>query len=327
MIWKDENINGKSVCFSSTDIAGNTNYATTATIEGIDVTKPNVSSATLDNFERTRTVVVFSEPVYATSSNIALSDFRIEVPGTGYSQQITGIENLPTTASTARNSLVFTHPALSNQSGSALVYTKGSNALADVAGNEVDSFNQAISRSAFITLDLAEKDDLGRDRTDNYTRFTDSTLSIVVSLTNGAQFSNGDVITLYRGHNRQLLKTLTVSSHDADDTVVADGEQSFTVALQNSVFIENGVTSLSAGYAPVGTIGVNKIGGVLRVTVDTEAPKISVSDLSTSPASSKQVSAVDEDGAIDETITSTEWLYKQIKSDVVCDAQYAEAGC
>ena len=64
---EDESINGKNICFSSTDIAGNTSYATTATIEGIDVTKPAVSSATLDNFERTQTVVVFSEPVYAAS--------------------------------------------------------------------------------------------------------------------------------------------------------------------------------------------------------------------------------------------------------------------
>ena len=251
-------------------------------------------------------------------SNLTLSDFRIEVPGTGYSQQITSVENLPTTVATARTTLTFTHPALSNQSGSALAYTKGSNALADMAGNEVDSFNQSIGKSVFITLDLAEKDDLGGDQNDNYTRFNGSTLSIVVSLTNGARFSNGDVITLYRGNSRQSLKTLTVSSHDAGDTVVADGEQSFTVALQNSVFIENGVTSLSAAYAPVGTIGINKIGGVLRVTVDTEAPKINVSALNAIPASSKEVSAVDEDDVTKNATAATEWFYKQIKSGVVC---------
>ena len=305
---QNEQVNGKVVCFSSTDIAGNTSYATSAVLEGIDITKPTVTSATLDNFARTRTVVVFSEPVYATSSNLAFSDFSIDVTGTGYKQEITGIENLPTTAATARTTLVFTHPALSEQRGSALVYTKGSDTLADIAGNTVDGFNQSISKSAFITLDLAEKDDLGKDRTDNYTRFDGSTMSIVASLTNGGQFSNGDVITLYRGNNRQPLKTLTVSSYDADDTVIADGARSFAIVLQNSAFIENGVTSLSAAYAPVGTIGINKVGGVLRVTVDTAAPKISVSGLDTNPASSKRVSAVDEDDAGDDTTATTDWV-------------------
>ena len=323
---EEEGANGKKVCFSATDVAGNTGYEASAKIEGVDTTSPTVTNALVENFDRTRTVVTFSEPVYVASGSLSLSDFSIAVSGTGYSQAISGIENLPTTKAAARTTLVFTHPSMSDQTGSTLTYTKGTNALVDSAGNEVDSFEQPVANISFVTLSLADKDDTGKDKNDNYTRFDGSMVTLVVSLTNNAQFSNGDVVTIYSGNNRHILKRITISSYSADDSVSADGARSFNIDIPKSSFTDNGVTSLSAAYSPAGTIGVNKVGGVLRVTADTEAPDITVSPLSNKPASTKLVGAVDEDDSSDDKMAVTDWVYKKIKSGEVCDEEALKQG-
>ena len=323
---EEEGANEKKVCFAATDVAGNTGYEVSEKIEGVDTTAPTVTSAIVENYERTRTVVTFSESVYAASGSLSTSDFRIAISGTGYSQAISSIENLPTALSGARTTLVFTHPSMSEQIGSTLIYTKGTHTLTDTAGNTVDSFEQSVANTSFVILNLADKDDTGKDKDDNYTRFDGSTVTLVVSLTNNAQFSNGDVVTIYSGNNRNTVKTIKISSYAADDSVSADGARSFTVAVSKSIFAENGITSLSAAYAPYGTIGINKVGGVLRVTADTEAPDITVSPLSTSPASSKSVSAVDGDNATDDTTAITDWMSKRIKSGVVCESEAMKQG-
>ena len=62
-----EDDNGSKACFAVTDLAGNTSYSASVVIEGIDTESPVVSSASVTNVTRTRTKVVFDEPIYASS--------------------------------------------------------------------------------------------------------------------------------------------------------------------------------------------------------------------------------------------------------------------
>ena len=308
------NLNGKKVCFSSVDVAGNTTYAASGTLEGIDSAAPTVTSAVIENYSRTRTVVTFSEKVYA-SDGFSPSEFTIEIGNNlGYNQYVSSIENLATTAKTARKTIVLTHPTISDQIPSSIVYTPGSEMIRDIAGNTLQGFTKVIDNTSFITLDLAEEDDTGIDSNDNYTQLEGSTVTLTVTLTNNAQFSNSDVVTIYRGEDRNVVRRIVVSAFPASDSVNAHGAGSFKIDIPKSSFAGNAATVLSAGYAPFGNAALNKIGGVLQVTVDTTAPDIEITEASTGPSAKKTVSATSDDA------TEVTWKYVQIQSGVVCDA-------
>ena len=313
----ENTMNGKKVCFSTTDVAGNSAYIASDILQGIDSDAPTVTSAMIDNFERTRTVIVFSEKVYA-SAGFSPSDFSIEIGGTGYTQRVTAIENLPTTARAARKTLVLIHPTVSDQITSQVSYTPSTETIRDIAGNTLAAFTQSIDNTSFITLDLADEDDTGISQTDNYTRLDGSTVALNVVLNNNAVFANSDVITIYSGEDREVVRRITISTFPAQDSIDAHGSSTFKVEIPKSTFTSNGTTTLSAGYAPFGNSALNKIGGMLQVTVDTNSPVIKITEPVATPAAQKTVSATS-----DET-TAEEWKYAQIQNDVVCGADDAQ---
>ena len=315
----DNDLNGKKVCFSSTDVAGNVTYAVSDVLQGVDSVAPTVDSAAIENYERTNTVITFSERVYA-SSNLSPSAFSIEIGDTGHHYRVSTIQNLPTTARAASKTFTLVHPAVSGDISLRIVYTPGTGTIQDIAGNTLAGFTQNIATASFITLDLADEDDTGRDTTDNHTQLDDSTVSLTVSLTNAATFSNSDVVTLYRGESHSVVKRLTVSTFPSQDSVNANGASSFKVEIPKSVFDQNGATLLSAGYAPFGNTALNKIGGFLQVTVDTIAPRISVTDPQEGSALRKTVRATGVD------TTDLEWKHAIIQSGVVCDADALRSG-
>ena len=314
--------NEKKVCFSSTDVAGNSAYAESDTLQGIDSVDPTVSSAVFENYDRTRTVITFSEKVYA-SRNFSPSEFSIEIGDTGYNHRVSDIENLPTTSSSARKTIVLIHPTASNEIESRITYTPGTETVQDIAGNTLKGFTKGIENTSFITLDLADEDDTGSDKNDNYTRLEGSMVTLTVKLTNNAIFSNSDVVTIYKERDdrtRTAVKKLTISTFPAQDAVNAHGDNSFTVEIPKSVFDENATTTLSAGYAPFGNTDLHKTGNILQVTVDTSAPTITITEASDGPSAQKTISATGEDA------TETVWQYIQIQSGVVCNADIIETG-
>ena len=315
----DNDLNGRKVCFSSSDIAGNTAYAASTVLQGIDGEAPTVSSAAIENYERTNTVITFSERVYA-SPDFSPSAFSIEIGDTGHHYRVSAIKNMPTDSQTARKTLTIVHPAVSSDIPLRVVYNPGTGSIQDIAGNILAEFMQSVENTSFITLDLADEDDTGHSTNDNYTRLEGPMVALTVALTNGAVFSNSDVVTLYRGEDRSVVKRLTVSTFPSQDSVNANGTTSFKVEIPESVFVENGVTLLSAGYAPFGNTSLNKIGGTLQVTVDTTAPRIEISNPQEGTALRKTVQATSGDTA------EIQWKYNLIQSGVVCDADALQNG-
>ena len=246
--------NGKKVCFSATDKAGNTAYQVSEVIGGIDVATPTVSSAVILNVEYTRTSVTFSEPVYASDPAFSASDFKILASGIPHS--VISIENLPTAGTDARNTLTLTHPAVSDKASLALSYTRGTHRLVDTAGNELESFGSSqIASTPFVSLDLMDEDDTGFSKTDDITRFDGDEVSIRVSLNTGAVFSENDRIVLYSGTGHSLaphiVRDIRVSSL-LRSGIRARGLSSFVMQIPADTFAENAGTLLSAAYIPVG---------------------------------------------------------------------------
>ena len=109
------------------------------------------------------------------------------------------------------------------------------------------------------------------------------------------------------------MTTSTVGIRDHEVNV--SGKESFTLMIPKSVFAE-GAFTLYATHTRSGEEGLPS--ARLSITYDLTAPAINISKISPAPASSKQVSAVDEDDAAGGIATTTNWVYKQIKSGVVC---------
>ena len=314
----DERDNGKQICFSATDLAGNTAYRTSAVLSGIDTTAPKISSALVTDVARTRTRVAFNEQIYASSSALSPNDFSIVVNGISY--PINDIEDLTVSISseTAKKEFVFIHHSVSEDARITLSYTRGVHALLDVAGNALANFSgQPVSNTPFVVLDLDAGDDTGERDDDDYTRFTGSDVTITVSLTGGL-FSDGDTVVLYRRSRSSLrpsvIKTILVSA-DLRNAVNARGSSEFVIEVPKSVFVEDGVTMLFASYTPSGgVVGVH--GPELAVTYDVNAPVVVITNPTVDVAAGKAIVARDTDGS--DSVTT--WSYRQIESDVTCDA-------
>ena len=264
-----------------------------------------------------------TKKIYA-SNDFSPSDFSIEIGDTGYSHRVSDIENLPTASNRAIETLTLIHPAISDEIESRIAYTPETGTIQDITGNTLKEFTKVIENTSFITLDLSDEDDTGSSENDNYTKLEGSTATLIVKLTNNAVFSNSDIITIYKEHDnrttRTTVKRITISTFPAQNTVNAQGNNSFTTEIPNSFFDENATTTLSAGHAPFGNTRLNKIGGALQVTVDIVAPTITITEASGDISAQKSVSATGED------TTETVWKYAQIQSGVVCDANAIENG-
>ena len=314
--FADEMYNGKQVCFSVSDLAGNVSYLSSDILTGIDVTPPVVSSAVIVNLDRTRSRVLFSEPVYATSSAFSPSDFKILANNVPYS--VTTIEDLPTDIASARDTFVLTHPAVSDQIAVSLSYVHGGqHRIVDTAGNMLERFSgQAVSSTSFVTLRLAAVDDTGLSDSDGVTTLVGSEVSIVVSLASGSVFSEGDAVVFYGRRDQtsvpNALKRVVVSSL-LRDGVNAHGSAEFVITLPISVFPRNTSTLLSATYIPAGLL-TNERGSEILVVRDTIAPVI---DISVSVIEQTRViSAADRDSDTEEST----WMYRQLSSDTTCGA-------
>ena len=314
--------NGKKVCFSFTDTAGNSGYRASSVLQGIDSIAPTVSSAVIENYDRTRTMITFNEKVYA-SDDFTPSEFSIEIGNTGYNHRVSDVERLPTASNNAIKALLLIHPAVSEEIESRITYTPGTGTIQDIAGNTLKEFTKVIENTSFITLDLADEDDTGSNKNDNYTRLEGSTVTLTVRLTNNATFSNSDVVTIYKEYNdrtRTVMKKVTVSTFSAQDAVNAHNNDSFAIEIPKNLFAENATTALSAGYAPFGNSGLNKVGSILQITVDTKDPTITITEADAEISAKKTISATGRDA------TETVWKYAQIQSGVVCNADALEFG-
>ena len=317
----------KVICFAATDIAGNTSYRSSGSITNIDSVSPTVSSAVVLNLDRTRTRVLFSEPIHASPGIFSPSDFRIRANGVPYS--VTGIENLPSTAAITRdalvNELVLIHPSMvSDQITITLSYRRGSKRILDAAGNPLENFvGFPVTVTSFVNLTLAPEDDTGISYTDGYTRFDGSDVSIRVSLTSKSAFSESDTIVFYsRGDHASSLPSelsrVTVSSL-LRGGINAAGSGEFVTILPISTFQRNAATWLSAAYIPIGQFTGERGAEILIVRDDT-APNITVKGPGTDSAQTKVISASDAD------TEETFWAYRQTASDISCNADTMSSG-
>ena len=304
-----ESDNNTKVCFSVTDSAGNTSYATSDVLTGIDTTAPTISSAKLIDVNRTQTEITVNEHIYAHGT-VSPSNFKIEIEGVSYpATKISGFER---SASTEETIFTITHPAIVSEATATLSYTEGSVAIVDVAGNALQNLTrQPLSDKAFVALSLATIDDTGLSTNDGITNFVNDEITLIATISEET-FSNGDVIEVYKKGAARSLKKVLISG-GLVDAINAHGESSFEIVVPKSTFTANKETILYTVYTPAdGSNSDGQKGLEFTISYRTTAPQITVitSDVSAATAT---IRATDEN-----KVNETVWHYIQIKGDEEC---------
>ena len=158
-----------------------------------------------------------------------------------------------------------------------------------------------------FTLELSTSDDTGFDSSDGYTNLTSGDRVAIFTLKNTNAFQIGDVISIYRNDDTEDLLTYTTIG-DEWYQLRAEGAKSFNIHIPGFEFKE-GTFTLRAIHK---NAREDVISPQIVITHDTTAPIINIVNPNTAPASSKVISATDNDA--EETV----WTYKQIRSTTIC---------
>ena len=320
IVFASDNDNGKKVCFSSMDVAGNTDYEASNAVVSIDTVAPTISSATITNLSRTSTDVFFSEKVYA-SDVPAASDFTVVIGNTVY--PVSTISGLSSTVSDAGTQMTVTHPPVSEGVSVVLHYNRASGAITDQAGNMLGNLIRqgiAISNVPFAVVSLASHEDTGSDNSDSVTKFDDGgDVDFVVTLSSGT-FSNGDRVEVFRknGSVGSILRGVTVGSGSSSHYVRAQGQNNFVMSFAKNLFDE-GAIMLYAVHTPVGGTASNR-GAEYSMVYDSTAPTVTVENPNTNTARTKVVSASDDES------DETSWMYKVVDGDESCSEDMMRSG-
>ena len=308
-----ENDNSTKICFSVTDLAGNTAYKSSQIITSIDTEAPTIASLAITGEDEI--TVVMSEPVYAVR-NPDLDDFVVFVNNTHVNTAaITGIER---TADRAKNEFtIIIDDTVRGDDTVALSYIGSSRSdddelVKDVVGNTLATFDKiAATLPSIVTIKLDPADDTGTNTTDGITRFgDDSEVNFVVTLSRGT-FRAGDRVRIYKSNENRAVASITVGIRNNE--VNARGETTLTAKVAKRQFSE-GTFELYATYQPrLDREGLPS--ALLSITYDMTAPSISITNPDINPAQSKDIKAVDEEDAVE-----TSWEYKQIAGDTQCNA-------
>ena len=146
-----------------TDAAGNVSGCSTANAAyEYDGTVPTLSSAL---YVDTTITITMSEAVYATTAPAA-SDFKVTDDGTAITPSAITIAS---TKSAASVTVVLTVPSIDDGSVVKVYYTEGTNAVLDVAGNELETLAQASAVTAVgkrVAISAVSTDDYINDAED-----------------------------------------------------------------------------------------------------------------------------------------------------------------
>ena len=313
-----ESDNNTKVCFSATDNASNTAYATSDILTGIDATAPTISSAKLIDVKRTQTRVTIDDHV-RTDGTIAPSRFKIEIEGVQY--PATKISRFEVASGAQETHFVITHPAIVSGTAATLSYAQGETNIVDAVGNALESFDgHPMLDKSFVALSLAPSYDTGTSNTDGITNFADNKEVTLIATISEESFSNGDVIQLYKKGTARSLKRVLISG-GLVDAVNAHGESTFEIVVPKGTFTADKETTLYTVYTPAdGSNNNGQKGLEFTVSYRASAPHITVttSDIS---ASTTIVRATDENEE-----GGTVWQHKQIKEDEECIADTLAQG-
>ena len=248
LTYTKESDNNTKVCFSATDIAGNTAYQVSEILDGIDASVPTVSSAILVDVERTQTKVVVTDTVHSFG-DFSVTDFAIEIDRVAY--PVKKVSVFEQSEITQQTSFVLTHEAIVPGASATLSYTASENGgIADSVGNALESFNgQIILDKSFVTLSLDPKDDTGISTTDGITRFSDDRAVTLIATISDGSLSNGDIVRLYKKGRASHLKEILISSGIVNATD-AHGETAFTTTVPKSTFAAGEDTALYTVFIP-----------------------------------------------------------------------------
>ena len=108
LVFTSERDNDTKVCFSASDVDGNTAHTASEVIRGIDAVAPTVASAALTSRDRTVTEVRLTEPVYVAGL-VSPRDFTLVIDGVSYA--VTRVSGL--TQIDPQVSFTLTHPPIS----------------------------------------------------------------------------------------------------------------------------------------------------------------------------------------------------------------------
>ena len=312
LTFDTESDNDTVVCFSVTDLAGNTEYRKSDVVESIDTTVPTVSDVVITDADEL--TVTMNEPVYSTAGP-DVDDFVIFVNDVAI--YTTAVRGIPHTPATADDSFIVVAEEIFEAGDTISLSYVGSSGsrtselIRDTIGNTLVSFEKlSVASPKSITISLDAKDDTGSDNADGYTNLgDDSDVSFVIELSEGS-FSNGDRINVYENDDIRTLESIKVGIRR--DQVNAHGERAFTLNIPKSGFIEGSFT-LSASFTPRLNNREVSVSPRLAIIYDADAPDVTIT------------SEVDSSGSLNLTATdtdseTTEWVYKQTASDVDCDA-------
>ena len=315
----NEDDNNTKICFSATDLAGNTAYKSTNVITGIDTEAPTVSSISVTR--ENEITVTMSEPVYAVR-NPNPEDFVVFVNDSHViTTTITGIQKA---ANRAHDTFfIYIADTIRADDIVALSYIGSSQSnknelIKDSIGNTLATFDKITATlPTVVTIKLDPADDIGADTTDGITRFgDDSEVKFVVTLSQGT-FRDGDRVRIYRNNENRPIASIAVGIRNNE--VNARGEASLTVTIAKTQFTV-GTSTFHATYQPrLGNEGLPST--LLSITYDVVAPEITIANPDTNPARSKDISAID-----DESSEETLWTHKQIAGDAACNAEQMASG-
>ena len=284
--FTDEDANGSRVCFSSADAAGNIAYAVSMPIAGIDATAP---------------IITIANPDMSVASNYkeVQADDTEEVSAWQY-QQIDSTAVCDETALT--DPVVYAEGTTLTFGKDADNGTKVCFAVSDVAGNTAYD-----SSAAFANINE-----------------TASTINITTST--WVDPAQADDSTIVRVQAKAVVGT------DGNDTptewfykqIAGDAACDASVKAQDVLPYTEGIPVVLKKETDNGTkvcfISVDRNGIVsaaaseVIVGIDTTAPTIAITAVTSDPAQNKVISARDYD------TNETVWMYKQVAGNTRCNA-------